>query len=345
MEETIRYINEHIGDEKSKKIFSNRLMYSITQDKKYLCEVIQTSKIYHDLLKLMKSDTNKKIIFGCGVLGKLFYDLYGEKVNFECFVDSNHYDYLYNGLVVNDTYKFFSEYKQQSIYICSWAANLEIIDILQKFGVKETNIYNVTEIIQKNWKTNQYFDFELMKINQTSEEVFVDGGCYDGNSSKEFIRWCGNEYKHIYAYEPDIQNYNKCVKLLNQIAKDKHTIFNKGLWEKNDNLNFIMGNNAGGRIDDSAKDRIEVTSIDESINDNVTFIKLDVEGSEYLTLIGAKKTIQKYRPKLAISVYHKPEDIYEIPKLILDMNPYYKLFFRHYSLNEWETVLYAIDMR
>ena len=178
-----------------------------------------------------------------------------------------------------------------------------------------------------NWSKNQYFDFELMKINKVNEEVFVDGGCYNGDTSKAFIEWCENEYKHIYAYEPDIQNFQNCKKLLNKIAKEKVTLFNKGLWEKNDNLKFTIGEDASGRIDDNANEIVEVISIDESIDDKVTFIKLDVEGAEYSTVLGCKKTIQKYRPKLAISVYHKLEDIYEIPKLILEMNPYYKLFF------------------
>jgi hypothetical protein len=82
--------------------------------------------------------------------------------------------------------------------------------------------------------------------------------------------------------------------------------------------------------------------LDSIIDDKITFIKMDIEGAEYNAILGAHNTITKYRPKLAISIYHKPEDIWEIPSLILKMNPEYKLYLGHYSIAAAETVLYAI---
>ncbi len=76
-------------------------------------------------------------------------------------------------------------------------------------------------------------------------------------------------------------------------------------------------------------------------NEKVTFIKMDIEGAEYDALCGARKIIASQKPKLAICVYHKAEDIIEIPRLILDINPDYKFALRHYSLFDTETVLYA----
>ena len=70
---------------------------------------------------------------------------------------------------------------------------------------------------------------------------------------------------------------------------------------------------------------------------------MDIEGSEGKALLGARKTITENKPKLAICVYHKPEDIIELPQIVLDMNPNYKLYLRHYSYTDTETVLYAID--
>ena len=77
-------------------------------------------------------------------------------------------------------------------------------------------------------------------------------------------------------------------------------------------------------------------------DERVTFIKMDIEGSEYNALLGARETIVKDRPKLAVSIYHKKEDIWTLPSLILEMVPDYKLFFGHYSIAAAETVLYAI---
>ena len=74
----------------------------------------------------------------------------------------------------------------------------------------------------------------------------------------------------------------------------------------------------------------------------MSFIKLDVEGFELLTLKGAKECIKKYHPRMAIALYHKKEDIIEIPQYIMELSNDYKFYLRIYS-NEWfEIVLYAI---
>ena len=72
-----------------------------------------------------------------------------------------------------------------------------------------------------------------------------------------------------------------------------------------------------------------------------TFIKMDVEGAEKNAILGAENTISRYKPRLAISIYHKPKDIIEIPTLLKELVPEYKFAIRHYSTNVYETVLYA----
>lgn len=81
---------------------------------------------------------------------------------------------------------------------------------------------------------------------------------------------------------------------------------------------------------------------DAGILEEPTFIKMDVEGAELSALKGAKKLIAKNHPKLAICLYHKPEDIYDIPIFIKQLDSSYKLYIRHYSNYITETVLYAI---
>ena len=87
---------------------------------------------------------------------------------------------------------------------------------------------------------------------------------------------------------------------------------------------------------------ISTVRMDDVIKEPVTFIKMDIEGSEYRALLGARNIIESYKPKLAISIYHKSEDIWQLPQLILEMNSEYKLYLRHYSTAAAETVMYAI---
>jgi len=68
---------------------------------------------------------------------------------------------------------------------------------------------------------------------------------------------------------------------------------------------------------------------------------MDVEGAEREALKGSEETIRKHRPRLAISIYHKPDDILKIPEYLLDLIPDYQFAIRHYSSNQTETVLYA----
>ena len=88
---------------------------------------------------------------------------------------------------------------------------------------------------------------------------------------------------------------------------------------------------------------VQVVSLDRVLGDEiVSFIKMDIEGAEHNGLLGAEKQIRANRPKLAISIYHKPEDMWDLPGLILSFQPDYKLYLRHYSIAASETVLYAI---
>ena len=70
---------------------------------------------------------------------------------------------------------------------------------------------------------------------------------------------------------------------------------------------------------------------------------MDIEGAEMSAINGASGIIQEFKPRLTISAYHKPDDFWEIPIKLKELNPNYKLCFGHHSPLEWESVFYAID--
>jgi FkbM family methyltransferase len=73
----------------------------------------------------------------------------------------------------------------------------------------------------------------------------------------------------------------------------------------------------------------------------VDFLKMDIEGSELAALQGAEKTLRQFKPKLAICIYHKFADFFEIPRFLQSLNLGYRLYLDHYSIHAEETVLYA----
>ncbi len=91
---------------------------------------------------------------------------------------------------------------------------------------------------------------------------------------------------------------------------------------------------------------VDVISIDEYVArealTQVDFIKMDIEGSESQALDGAIETLRRFRPKLAISLYHRPEDLTRIPLWVDNLGLGYRLHLDHYTIHQEETVLYAI---
>ena len=120
-------------------------------------------------------------------------------------------------------------------------------------------------------------------------------------------------------------------------------VVNCAAWNKNEDL-FLGENQRGSGVRVNGTEIINGRTIDSiTEGDKVTFIKMDIEGAELKALEGASNTIKKYHPKLAICIYHKPTDIYDIGSYLLTLYPNYKFYIRQYTTSMWETVLYAID--
>lgn len=183
----------------------------------------------------------------------------------------------------------------------------------------------------------QYFD-DVLALGG----IFADVGCLNCVTSLDFMRRCPF-YKGIIAFEPDPVSYSKCVDIL-KIKEIPYTrIYNIGLWNKKDELSFIIAEGGNSRISDEGTIKVQLNTLDDILKgEKVSLIKMDIEGAELKALEGCEKTIKKHKPRLAICVYHKLEDIIEIPAYIHKIEPNYKLYMRHYSNKSKETVLYAV---
>ena len=107
-------------------------------------------------------------------------------------------------------------------------------------------------------------------------------------------------------------------------------------------MGFAGDHSQSSRLSEDGNEVVDLDTIDNVLNGRrATFIKMDIEGAEYRALLGAEETIRKYKPRMALSVYHKPQDIIEIPALLYGYNEDYKFALRQYSSIADETVLYV----
>jgi len=186
-----------------------------------------------------------------------------------------------------------------------------------------------------------YFHEDIIEL--SNNEVFIDAGAFDAAISLDFIRRTNGHFKSIYAFEPDYVNYEKMRDNLAPYSNAK-AVF-AGLWHENGSISFASGNGQGSRVDSNGSSTVPVIALDEYFRDGLsfpTFIKMDIEGSEKSAILGAREIIRMVRPKLAICVYHKPEDIYELPQIISGINSGYRFALRHYTNGIHDTVLYAV---
>ena len=346
--EVSREIYAKLKDDTSRFIYEKRCMYSLTGDIGYVNDIIESlidRQQLNSLIDKAKNVSDKLVIRGTGnefhTLMRLCPDL-----EWEFFVDRDAMrvsagEFFEHKVISVD--RFYEEFKDRYVLICSSAFCKDIENELREHGIAEEQIITFGELLNCN---QQYFDNDI--IRPVEHEVFVDGGCFDGTTVRNFVAWSNRIYDEIYSYEPDHINYERTLTdMSNNPVKNLH-LYNKGLWNKSDKLYFYeSGGQGSGIVSDDNEDTevvpIETVSIDETVGDSkVTFIKLDVEGAEYEALQGAITTIQRYHPRMAISIYHKPEDIFTIPRFVMEMSDDYTFYLRHYQMSDCETILYAI---
>lgn len=345
----IQSIYDRFVDETSKGIFVDRLSYNLTGHLESLRRIIKTAPSGRRFLEKLDeavSVERKICIFGSGIWGKSILAS-NPDVNFFCFVDNNadKCGKELGGIPVIHFDDWIERKEYMTVIIATRLHYEEIYSQLKEHQIPDELIINAGQMIDEANKI-QYFDLPELKNYRVNDEVFVDAGAFDGQTSAMFVRWA-EKYRKIFALEPDPQNRVKCRKVLEAIGAE-YEILPFGAWNKRERLSFAVGLNGGSHVKDSKNDvnekqiTIEADRLDDLIHEKVSFIKMDIEGAEINALRGAERTIKAYKPKLAISVYHKKEDIWEIPKLILSYVPEYRLYLRHYSPFKDETVLYCI---
>lgn len=201
---------------------------------------------------------------------------------------------------------------------------------------------------------HQYFE---NFIDYKKLDLFVDVGSYIGDTVLELENYCDPARCKVIAFEMDDQLYDTAQYNLKH-WKNNIEIIKKAV----SNIDGISNVSGAMGVMQSIQDDTFIETQEE--NDIVTFptckldtvlsekyildkkgimIKMDIEGAEMSALQGAKGIIQKFHPILAICIYHREDDIIRIPEYLHSLYSGYKFYLRHYSDNQTETVLYAVE--
>lgn len=184
---------------------------------------------------------------------------------------------------------------------------------------------------------NQYAPNDVPRW--SSQLRLIDCGAYNGDSILMFKKY-GYELESVIAFEPDLANYNL---LIENMQGQAGVFLPCGVSSHAKTVRFSAGDGEASRATELGGISVQMLSIDSAFPGWApNLIKLDVEGGEFDALLGAKKTIEMYRPGLAISAYHLPSDLWRLGLLIESMQLNYRFYLRSHAYSSFDTVLYAI---
>jgi FkbM family methyltransferase len=218
------------------------------------------------------------------------------------------------------------------------------------------------------------YGFNSQFFTLTESEVYVDGGAFNGDTVEQFSCAVRGRFKEVFAFEPSVSQFPEIHRRIQRISSkypdsnvgERIHLVEKGLWDREGVLHFVAGMAPGadgsmvnpqsghfvetqiishliGELAEKSHSIVvPVTSVDQVTEGRATLIKLEIEGSELKALQGSRDTIQRNRPNMAISIYHKPEDLITITEFVDDTDQGYRLGFRqHNSLCPDAMVLYC----
>lgn len=185
---------------------------------------------------------------------------------------------------------------------------------------------------------NRYFIPEVVSLFR-DDEVFVDCGAHLGSVVSTFLEYTNDKYTHLYAIEPDQNNFKKMTETLSGIGN--LSMIEVALANENKLMSFSEGFDFASKLTTQGNALVEARKLD-SLNLSPTFIKMHLEGGELDALKGGLQTIQQCRPILAVTVYHNDDGVTLTPLYLMENLQNYRFLFRNHSWAGTGAVIYAI---
>ena len=239
-------------------------------------------------------------------------------------------------------YDFVMENKTKFIETYNWLSDdfskKTITDFLKAHITRDFS-YLRDSIVDYPEYFNEYTNSLLQR--NTGGINYVDCGAYVGDTVKKFIEFTEGKYEKIFAIEPDTENFLKLEQFAQNNELKNVEIFNCGVWNEKTVLKFNNRGHMGSAISKNGVTEVAVDTIDNIVGDtSISFIKMDVEGSDLNALYGAIKTLERSHPILVLSVYHRVDDLITIPQFVKTIYKNCRFYLRKHEGHD----LYSLDL-
>jgi len=281
---------------------------------------------------------------------RALFESYGVRVDNISDIDKSLHGTLQGGLIVISPDELLANQDSYLIIMTGMSSD-RIIRHLLNFGIKEENICDILGNMRRRLvPPGYYFNHEF--FSPQNDEIYIDLGPETGAEALDFIKFCNGNYKKLFLFEP----CEECLaKVRGNLANTKNVeIIPKAAYSSSETVDFVSAGEASHVLrgaenkyyvvpNESEIIKVDAITVDEVAGGSaVTFIKMDIEGGEMFALEGARNTIIKNKPRMAVCIYHKPEDIYTIPEFILSCRSDYKFYIRHHAFTDGDLVLYCV---
>jgi FkbM family methyltransferase len=163
-------------------------------------------------------------------------------------------------------------------------------------------------------------------------DIVIDCGAHVGTFTDEALR---GGAQTVVAVEPEPVNA-ECFKrnFRSEIASGRVILVEKGVWSSETTLQLSVANANSGMnsfVSDQGAEKLSlpVTTIDKLVQQlglpRVDFIKMDIEGAEREALKGGLESMRRYRPRLMLEMYHRPDDRVVLPAIVRQAHPDYNI--------------------
>jgi FkbM family methyltransferase len=177
--------------------------------------------------------------------------------------------------------------------------------------------------------------YEQRDVAVRNGDVVFDVGAHLGTFTRIALQ---RGARQVIAVEPDPVNA-ACFgrTFASEIASGRVQLVEAAAWHSPGTLTFELGNaSQTGHVGGAGGGRsvaVRAVTLDDMATaltlDRVDFIKMDIEGAERHALAGARRLLAEHKPRLAICIYHAPDDPDVVPRAVRNANPAYQTFNRH----------------